>query len=139
VDALMVPSMTTADGRPSRRRRASRSPQLVQHAPHLDHTGGNRFFRGATIVAAGSAVRRSPPGFSSGALLQRFMPRFAAEFSRLRFVLPTVTFEDAWCSTTADREIQLWHPGFAAHTVGDASRTSRRSESCSPATSPSTT
>ncbi|HYB44140.1 MAG TPA: MBL fold metallo-hydrolase, partial [Candidatus Methylomirabilis sp.] len=51
VDALMVPSMT-------RRliaaiRRTTRKPiaQLINTHHHVDHTGGNRLFRGATIVA----------------------------------------------------------------------------------------
>src|SRR6266496_2108091 len=51
IDALMVPSMT-------RRlvaaiKKTTRKPvgQLINTHHHLDHTGGNRFFRGATIVA----------------------------------------------------------------------------------------
>src|SRR5439155_1535302 len=32
----------------------------------------------------------------------------------------TVTFEDRMVLYDGEREIQLWHPGFAAHTVGDA-------------------
>jgi len=31
-----------------------------------------------------------------------------------------VTFKDHLVIHDGDREIQLWHPGFAAHTVGDA-------------------
>jgi cyclase len=42
------------------------------------------------------------------------------EFARLRVVLPTVTFDDRLALHDGNREIQLWHPGFAAHTVGDA-------------------
>jgi len=48
------------------------------------------------------------------------MPKFAAEFPKLQVVLPTVTFEDRMILHDGEREIQLWHPGFAAHTVGDA-------------------
>src|SRR2546428_4862416 len=59
-------------------------------------------------------------GFPPVPLLQRFMPRFAAEFPKLKVVLPMVTFEDRMVLHDGDREIQLWHPGFAAHTVGDA-------------------
>src|SRR3990170_44840 len=51
VDALMVPSMT-------RRlvaaiKKTTRKPigQLINTHHHLDHTGGNPFFKGATIVA----------------------------------------------------------------------------------------
>src|SRR5439155_777981 len=53
-------------------------------------------------------------------LLQRFMPRFAREFPLLKVALPTVTFKDHLVIHDGDREIQLWHPGFTAHTVGDA-------------------
>jgi len=31
-----------------------------------------------------------------------------------------VTFQDRMVLHDGDREIQLWHPGFAAHTIGDA-------------------
>src|SRR2546428_680096 len=51
IDALMVPSMTkrlvTAIKKTTRKPIA----QLINTHHHLDHTGGNRFFRGATIAA----------------------------------------------------------------------------------------
>src|SRR5881296_1657688 len=120
VDALMVPSMT-------KRlvvaiKKATRKPiaQLINTHHHLDHTGGNRFFKGATIVASEKCREALAPGFPPVPLLQRFMPRFAAEFPKLKVVLPTVTFPDRMILHDGDREIQLWHPGFAAHTIGDA-------------------
>src|SRR3989475_10547520 len=94
--------------------------QLTNPQHHLDHTGGNRFFRGATIVATEKCRAALAPGFPPVPLLQRFMPKFAAEFSKLHVVLPTVTFEDRMVLHDGEREIQLWHPGFAAHTAGDA-------------------
>src|SRR5206468_3495758 len=120
VDALMVPSMTkrlvTAIKKTTRKPVA----QLINTHHHLDHTGGNRFFRGATIVATEKCRAALAPGFPPVPLLKRFMPKFAAEFPKLQVVLPTVTFEDRMVLHDGEREIQLWHPGFAAHTVGDA-------------------
>lgn len=120
VDALMVPSMTrrllTAF------RRVTRKPiaRLINTHHHVDHTGGNRFFRGATIIATEACRQALAPGFPPVELLQRFMPRFAREFPRLRVELPTLTFQDRLVLYDGDREIQLWHPGGPAHTVGDA-------------------
>ncbi|HEU5321133.1 MAG TPA: MBL fold metallo-hydrolase, partial [Methylomirabilota bacterium] len=94
--------------------------RLVNTHHHLDHTGGNRFFRGATIIASEKCREELAPGFPPVPLLQRFMPRFAAEFSLLKVRLPTVTFRDHLVIHDGDREIQLWHPGTAAHTTGDA-------------------
>jgi cyclase len=119
VDALMVPSMTrrllTAIRKTTRRPIVT----LVNTHHHLDHTGGNRFFRAATRIASEKCREALAPGFPPVPLLQRFMPRFAGEFPLLRAVLPTVTFRDHLVLHDGDREIQLWHPGFAAHTVGD--------------------
>jgi cyclase len=120
VDALMVPSMTTRLVAAIRKTTRKPIAQLINTHHHLDHTGGNRFFRGATIVASARCRDALAPGFPPLPLLQRFMPRFAAEFARLRVVLPTVTFDDRLALHDGNREIQLWHPGFAAHTVGDA-------------------
>jgi glyoxylase-like metal-dependent hydrolase (beta-lactamase superfamily II) len=120
VDALMVPSMTrklVAAVKKTTRRPVA---QLINTHHHLDHTGGNRFFRGATVVATAQARAALAPGFPPVPLLQRFMPRFAREFPLLKVVLPTVTFQDRMVIHDGDREIHLWHPGSAAHTVGDA-------------------
>lgn len=120
VDALMVPSMT-------RRlvaaiKKTTRKPigQLINTHHHLDHTGGNRFFRGAAIVSTEKCREALAPGFPPLPMLQRFMPRFAREFPLLKVVLPTVTFEDRMVIRDGDHEIHLWHPGTPAHTVGDA-------------------
>lgn len=120
VDALMVPSMT-------RRlvaaiKKATRTPvaSLINTHHHLDHTGGNTFFRRATLISTRTCREALAPGFPPLPMLQRFMPRFAEEFPRLKVVLPTVTFEGRMVLHDGDREIQLWHPGFPAHTVGDA-------------------
>ena len=63
VDALMVPSMTkrlvTAIKKTTRKPIA----QLINTHHHLDHTGGNRFFRGATIVATEKCRAALAPGF----------------------------------------------------------------------------
>jgi cyclase len=120
VDALMVPSMTRKLVAAIKKTTRKPVAQLINTHHHLDHTGGNGFFRGATIVASEQCRAALAPGFPPVPLLRRFMPRFAAEFPRLRLTLPTVTFEDRMVLHDGDRAIQLWHPGFAAHTVGDA-------------------
>jgi len=120
VDALMVPTMTRKLVAAIKKTTKKPIAQLVNTHHHLDHTGGNRFFAGATIVSSAKCREALAPGFPPVPLLQTFMPRFAAEFPKLKLVLPTVTFEDRMVLHDGDREIQLWHPGFAAHTVGDA-------------------
>jgi cyclase len=120
VDALMVPSMTRR--LVAAYRKATRKPvaRLINTHHHLDHTGGNRFFRRVTIIATEKCRQALAPGFPPVPLLQRFMPRFASEFPLLKVELPTVTFQDRLVIHDGDREIHLWHPGHAAHTVGDA-------------------
>src|SRR5262245_19475118 len=90
VDALMVPSMTqrlvTAIAKTTRRP----VRQLINTHHHLDHTGGNRFFRGATIVATEKCRQILAEGFPPVPLLRRFMPAFADEFAKLEVELPTV-------------------------------------------------
>lgn len=120
VDALMLPSMTRRYVQAIRK--ATRKPiaHLVNTHHHLDHTGGNRFFKGVTIVSHARCREALAPGFPPVPLLQRFMPHFAREFPLLKLSLPTVTFEDRMVIHDGQREIHLWHPGYQAHTVGDA-------------------
>lgn len=120
VDALMVPSMTRRLVAAIKKTTRKPISQLINTHHHLDHTGGNRFFRGAAIVATEKCREALAPGFPPLPLLQRFMPRFAKEFPSLKVALPTVTFEDRMVIRDGDHEIHLWHPGAPAHTVGDA-------------------
>jgi len=120
VDALMVPSMTRRLVAAIKRTTRKKIGALVNTHHHLDHTGGNRFFRGATIVATEKCRAALAPGFPPVPLLQRFMPAFAREFPLLKLRLPTVTFEDRLVIHDGEREIHLWHPGQPAHTAGDA-------------------
>jgi len=120
VDALMVPSMTRRLVAAIKRTTRKKIGVLVNTHHHLDHTGGNRFFRGTTIVATEKCRAALAPGFPPVPLLQRFMPAFAREFPLLKLQLPTVTFEDRLVIHDGEREIHLWHPGQPAHTAGDA-------------------
>jgi cyclase len=120
VDALMVPSMTRSLLAAIRKTTRKPVARLINTHHHLDHTGGNRFFKGATIVATEKCREALAPGFPPVPLLQRFMPRFAREFPLLRVALPVVTFESGMVIRDGDREIHLWHPGAPAHTAGDA-------------------
>ncbi|MFQ5968087.1 MAG: MBL fold metallo-hydrolase [Acidimicrobiia bacterium] len=120
VDALMVPSMTRR--LVAAMKKTTRKPirQLINTHHHVDHAGGNRFFRSATIISSEKCREALAPGFPPLALLQRFMPKYAREFRMLKVVLPTATFPDRMVIQDGDHEIHLWHPGTAAHTVGDA-------------------
>jgi cyclase len=120
IDALMVPSMTRRLVATIRRTTRKKIGALVNTHHHLDHTGGNRFFRGATIIATERCRAELVPGFPPVGLLQRFMPRFAREFPLLRMTLPTVTFGERLVLHDGERDIHLWHPGTLAHTSGDA-------------------
>jgi glyoxylase-like metal-dependent hydrolase (beta-lactamase superfamily II) len=120
IDALMVPSMTRR--LVSAIKKVTRKPvgRLINTHHHLDHTGGNSFFRKATIISTEKCRQTLAPGFPPLPLLQWFMPRFADEFASLTLVLPTITFQDRMVIYDGTREIQLWHPGTPGHTVGDA-------------------
>lgn len=119
IDALMVPSMTRQLVGAIKKATRKAVSHLINTHHHLDHTGGNRFFRDATIVSHIMCRETLAPGFPPLPLLQRFMPRFAREFPLLKVVLPTVTYENRMVIHDGLREIQLWHPGGTAHTVGD--------------------
>src|SRR5438445_2333054 len=108
IDALMVPSMTRRLVAAIKKTTRKPIAQLINTHHHLDHTGGNRFFRGTTIVATAKCRAALAPGFPPVPLLQRFMPKFAAEFPKLRVVLPTVTFEDRMLRHGRPREDARW-------------------------------
>lgn len=120
VDALMVPSMTRRLVQAIKKTTRKPVAQLINTHHHVDHTGGNRSFARATIIASERCREEMVPGFPPVPLLQHFMPGFAAEFPRLRMALPAVTFEDRMVIRDGEHEIQLWHPGTSAHTRGDA-------------------
>src|SRR5262249_45250515 len=82
VDALMVPTMTRKLVAAIKKTTKKPIAQLVNTHHHLDHTGGNRFFAGVTIVSSAACRAALAPGFPPVPLLQRFMPRFAAEFPK---------------------------------------------------------
>ncbi|MGE0825093.1 MAG: MBL fold metallo-hydrolase [Candidatus Binatia bacterium] len=119
VDALMVPSMT-------RRflaaiKKVTRKPvtRLVNTHHHIDHIGGNFFFREAEIVShtfCREEIVRTGLSFD---LLQKRIPRFAGEFSKVKLAVPDVTFEDRIVFHQAGRVVELRHLG-PAHTFGDA-------------------
>jgi len=120
VDALMVPSMTRKLVNAIKKTTRKPVEQLINTHHHLDHTGGNTFFRHATIISTEKCREALAPGFPPLPILRRFMPRFGDEFAKLKVVLPTMTFEDRLVIHDGDHEIHLWHPGVTAHTIGDA-------------------
>jgi cyclase len=118
VDALMVPAMT-------RRfiteiKKVTRKPvtRLVNTHHHIDHVGGNSLFREAEIVShtfCRDEMTRTGLQVES---LQKRIPRFAAEFSKVKLAVPEVTFEDRLVFHQAGRDVELRHLG-PAHTFGD--------------------
>jgi cyclase len=120
VDALMVPSMTRRLVEAIKKTTPKPVGQLINTHHHVDHTGGNRYFGAATIIATEKCRAELAPGFPPVPLLQRFMPAFAKEFPRLKTALPVLTFEDRMAIRDGLHEIHLWHPGASAHTAGDA-------------------
>ena len=120
VDALMVPSMTRKLVAAIKKTTRKKVGALINTHHHVDHTGGNSFFGGATIIATTNCRAELAPGFPPAPLLQRFMPRFAREFPGLALALPSVTFDERLVLHDGEREIHLWHPGTPAHTSGDA-------------------
>ncbi|HEU5193956.1 MAG TPA: MBL fold metallo-hydrolase [Methylomirabilota bacterium] len=120
VDALMVPSMTRKLVAAIKTTTRKKVGALINTHHHLDHTGGNSFFRAATIISTAKCRAELAPGFPPVPLLQRFMPRFAREFAGLELTLPSVTFDERLVVHDGEREIHLWHPGTPAHTSGDA-------------------
>src|SRR6185436_20329593 len=72
VDALMVPSMTRLLVAAIKKTTRKKVGALINTHHHLDHTGGNAFFRGATIVSSAACRAEMAPGFPPVPLLQRF-------------------------------------------------------------------
>jgi len=119
VDALMVPSMTRRFLTAIKKVTTKPVTRLINTHHHIDHIGGNFFFREAEIVShtfcREEIVRTGLPV----EFLQKRIPRFAAEFSKLKLAVPEVTFEDRMVFHQAGREVELRHLG-PAHTFGDA-------------------
>ncbi len=119
VDALMVPSMTRRFLAAIKKVTKQPVTRLVNTHHHIDHSGGNFLFRDAEIVShtyCREEIERTgmPVDF-----FQKRIPRFAAEFSKLKLAVPEVTFADRLVFHQAGREVELRHLG-PAHTFGDA-------------------
>jgi len=119
LDALMVPSMTRRFLAAIKKVTTKPVTRLVNTHHHIDHSGGNFLFREAEIVGhtycRDEIVRTGMPVD----FFQKRIPRFAAEFSKLKLAVPDVTFEDSLVFHQAGREVELRHLG-PAHTFGDA-------------------
>ena len=119
VDALMVPSMTKRFVESIKKLTKKPVSRLINTHHHIDHSGGNFLFGEAAIIShthCREEMVRS--GFSVEAYQQR-MPRFATEFAKIKYKIPTVTFEDHMVFHQSEREVELRHLG-PAHTFGDA-------------------
>jgi cyclase len=118
VDALMVPSMTRRFLDAVKKVTKKPVTRLVNTHHHIDHIGGNSFFREAEIVShvfcREEIVRTGLPV----EFLRKRIPRFASEFSKVKLAVPEVTFEDRMVFHQAGRDVELRHLG-PAHTFGD--------------------
>ena len=119
VDALMVPSMTRRFLDAVKKVTKKPVTRLVNTHHHIDHIGGNSFFREAEIVShvfcREEIVRTGLPV----EFLRKRIPRFASEFSKVKLAVPEVTFEDRMVFHQTGRDVELRHLG-PAHTFGDA-------------------
>src|SRR2546422_712280 len=104
VDALMVPSMTRRFLAAIKKVTTKPVTRLVNTHHHIDHSGGNYLFREAEIVShtycREEIVRTGMPVD----FFQKRIPRFAAEFPKLKLAVPEVTFEDRLVFYQAGRE-----------------------------------
>jgi cyclase len=118
VDSLMIPRMTRAFRRAIRR--ATRAPvrYLVNTHFHIDHVGGNQFFREATIIAHANCRREMLEFGLSIDLFSQLMPRYAQGFRQIELTPPTLTYEDRMVVHVGDKEVHLLYLG-RAHTQGD--------------------
>src|SRR5215216_6776377 len=109
VDALMVPAMTKRFV--AQIKKVTRKPvtRLVNTHHHIDHVGGNFFFREAEIVSHTFCREEMSRTGLPVELLQKRLPRFAAEFSKLKLAVPEVTFEDRLIFHQAGRDVELRH------------------------------
>jgi cyclase len=118
VDALMVPAMTRRFM--AEIKKVTRKPvtRLVNTHHHIDHVGGNSLFREAEIVShTFCRDEMTRTGLQVESLRKR-IPRFAAEFPKVKLAVPEVTFEDRLVFHQAGRDVELRHLG-PAHTFGD--------------------
>jgi cyclase len=133
IDATMVASMAQAFIEQIRRVSDKPYRHLINTHSHPDHTGGNRLFAGAEIIAhricreemARQAV--PPEGGDSRPGLMASMPRtpamqrmfeMVANDSGRHIPLPTLTYEDKLTLLYGETEVELLYYG-PAHTFGD--------------------
>ncbi len=119
VDSLMVPPHTRAFRRAIRRATATPVRYLVNTHFHIDHLGGNAFFRQAAIIAHENCRQEAlAAGIPAETLAQR-MPRFAAAFRQMQLVPPRITYSDRLVLHVGGREVHLLYYG-PGHTRGDS-------------------
>lgn len=119
VDALMVPSMTRRFLTAMKKVTTKPVTRLVNTHHHIDHTGGNSFFRTAEIISHANCREEIVRTGMPVEFFQQRIPRFAAEFAKIKLAVPKVTFEDRMVFHQGGREVELRHLG-PAHTFGDA-------------------
>jgi glyoxylase-like metal-dependent hydrolase (beta-lactamase superfamily II) len=119
VDALMVPSMTRRFLTATKKVTNKPVTRLVNTHHHIDHSGGNFLFREAEIVSHTYCREEVARTGLPVEFFQQRIPRFAAEFPKLKLAVPEVTFEDRLVFYQTGREVELRHLG-PAHTFGDA-------------------
>ncbi|HWO73504.1 MAG TPA: MBL fold metallo-hydrolase [Dehalococcoidia bacterium] len=133
IDATMVASMAQAFIEQIRRVSDKPFRHLINTHSHPDHTGGNRLFAGAEIIAhricreemarqaeprAGGESRPGPlAAIPRTPALQRMFDLVAADSGR-HIPLPTLTYDDRLTLHYGQTEVELLYYG-PAHTFGD--------------------
>lgn len=118
VDALFVPRMTRAYLGAIRRATKKRVSHLINTHHHIDHIGGNQFFRSAQIVAHVNCRQEIIRFGLPLDLLRRVIPAFAEEVGQIEITLPTLTYAGQMTIYVDDRPVELLYLG-PAHTPGD--------------------
>jgi cyclase len=118
VDALFVPSMTRRYTRAIRRTTKKPLTHLINTHHHIDHIGGNAFFRGSRIVSHVNARQEMVRFGLPVDRLKAFIPAFAAEYDGMELVLPDTVYAGQMTLYQGDRAIELLYMG-PAHTPGD--------------------
>lgn len=86
---------------------------------HGDHTHGNSLLPGTTVIVAHEATRE---GILADTVIDGCPPAWdpVPDWGAVTRRAPGVTFRTALTLHVGERRVELHHPGYAAHTPGDA-------------------
>ena len=119
IDALFVPRMTRAFLAEVAKVNATPIEILVNTHHHVDHTYGNQFFAGHTIIGHRLTRTEMQRVGNPSARISAAAPHFAADLAEpVTIVPPNLTYEQELTLHIGDREARLFHVP-TAHTIDD--------------------